>query len=42
LFFGKGFGDLPDWLAWARPFAITGAIVDEQPIGTTSNALAPT
>ena len=41
LFFGKGFGDLPDWLAWARPFAITGAIVDEQPIGTTSNALAP-
>ena len=35
------FGDLPDWLAWARPFAITGAIVDEQPIGTTSNALAP-
>jgi hypothetical protein len=19
IFFGKGFGDLPDWLAWARP-----------------------
>jgi hypothetical protein len=40
LFFGKGFGDLPDWLAWARPFAITGAIVDQLPIGTTGNALA--
>jgi len=41
LFFGKGFGDLPNWLAWARPFAITGAIVDELPIGPTGNALAP-
>jgi hypothetical protein len=41
LFFGKGFGDLPVWLAWARPFAITGAIVDELPIGTTGSALAP-
>ena len=41
LFFGKGFGDLPDWLAWARPLVITGAIVDELPIGTTGNTLAP-
>lgn len=41
LFFGKGFGDLPDWLAWARPFAVTGAIVDEVPLGTGSSALAP-
>ena len=23
LFFGKGFGDLPDWLSWLRPFAVT-------------------
>jgi len=25
-YFGKGLGDLPDGLAWARPFAITGVI----------------
>jgi hypothetical protein len=31
-FFGNGFGDLPDWLSWARPFAITGAIVDQLPV----------
>jgi hypothetical protein len=24
IFFGKGFGDLPDTVGWARPFAITG------------------
>jgi hypothetical protein len=24
VYFGKGFGDLPDSLSWARPFAITG------------------
>ena len=42
LFFGKGFGDLPDYLSWLRPFAVTGAIVDEVPIETTTgNALAP-
>jgi len=42
LFFGKGFGDLPDSFAWLRPFAVTGAIVDEVPIETTTgNALAP-
>lgn len=41
LFFGKGFGDLPDWLAWARPFAITGAIVDELPIGPAGPAPVP-
>jgi hypothetical protein len=41
LFFGKGFGDLPAWLSWARPFAITGAIVDEHPFGSASAALAP-
>ena len=39
VFFGKGFGDLPDGLAWLRPFAITGAFVDELPFGTTTTAL---
>jgi hypothetical protein len=41
VFFGKGFGDLPDWLGWLRPFAVTGAFVDELPFGTTTTALAP-
>jgi len=39
VFFGKGFGDLPDWLSWARPFAITGAIVDALPVGPSGKAL---
>ena len=39
VFFGKGFGDLPDGLAWLRPFAITGAFVDELPFGSTTTAL---
>src|SRR4030095_12930534 len=26
LFFGKGFGDLPDTLSWMRPIAVTGQI----------------
>ena len=29
--FGKGFGDLPDELAWLRPFVITGAFAVEFP-----------
>jgi hypothetical protein len=41
LFFGKGFGDLPDWLSWLRPFAVTATIVDEIPLGTAGAALAP-
>ena len=41
IFFGKGFGDLPEWLAWARPLAVTGAIVDAAPMGPTGKALAP-
>jgi hypothetical protein len=41
VFFGRGFGDLPDWLSWYRPFAVTGAIVDEHPLETTATALAP-
>ena len=40
VFFGKGFGDLPDGLAWLRPFAITGAFVDELPFGATTTALS--
>ena len=28
VFWGKGFGDLPDGLAWLRPFAVTGAFVE--------------
>jgi hypothetical protein len=27
IFFGKGFGDLPDSLAWLRPFGVTGGFV---------------
>ena len=41
IFFGKGFGDLPASLSWLRPFAITGAIVDEIPLGTVGRALSP-
>jgi hypothetical protein len=36
IFFGKGLGDLPDRLAWLRPFAITGAITGELPTTSTS------
>ncbi len=36
LFFGKGFGDLPDNLSWLRPFGVTGAIVLEHPTGSVS------
>jgi hypothetical protein len=39
VFFGEGFGDLPDCLAWLRPFAITGAFVDELLFGATTTAL---
>ena len=31
IFFGKGFGDLPDGLAWLRPFGITGAVTLDHP-----------
>jgi hypothetical protein len=34
--FGKGFGDLPDGLAWLRPFGITGSIAMELPTRATS------
>jgi hypothetical protein len=41
IFFGKGLGDLPDQLAWLRPFGLTGAIVAEHPLRATSTNLAP-
>lgn len=31
IFFGKGFGDLPDGLAWLRPFAVAGAVTADFP-----------
>ena len=38
IFFGKGLGDLPDSLAWVRPFGITGAVTLEHPMtGTAVN-----
>jgi hypothetical protein len=33
IFFGHGFGDLPESLTWLRPFGITGAVVLEHPTG---------
>jgi len=39
LFFGKGFGDLPDSLSWLRPFGIAGAVVLEHPTGSVSTNL---
>jgi hypothetical protein len=41
IFFGKGFGDVPDSLAWLRPFAITGAIAAELPTSSTSTNFGP-
>jgi hypothetical protein len=38
IFFGKGFGDLPDSLAWLRPFAITGAAVMKFPTKASTTA----
>ena len=35
-FFGKGFGDLPDGLAWLRPFGITGAVTLDHPMTGSS------
>jgi len=36
IFFGKGFGDLPDSLSWLRPFGITGAVSLEHPMSGTA------
>jgi len=37
LFFGKGFGDLPDGLAWLRPLAVTGVLEYEIPDRRTAD-----
>ena len=39
VFFGKGFGDLPDSVSWLQPFGITGALVLEHPTGSISSNL---
>jgi hypothetical protein len=39
IFFGKGFGDLPNSFSWLRPFAITGAVTLEHPMAGTSTNL---
>jgi hypothetical protein len=36
IFFGKGFGDLPDGFSWLRPLAITGAVTLEHPMAGSS------
>ena len=36
IFFGKGFGDAPDSLAWLRPFGVTGAVTLEHPMTGSS------
>jgi hypothetical protein len=36
LFFGKGFGDLPECVSWLRPFAVTGAVSVEHPLAASS------
>ena len=42
IFFGKGFGDLPDSLSWLRPFAVTGAVTLEHPMAGSSTILGLT
>jgi hypothetical protein len=38
VFFGKGFGDFPDGLAWLRPFAVAGALTLDLPTrGSSTN-----
>ena len=39
LYFGKGFGDLPSALSYARPFAITGTIGEDLPTSAEPNNL---
>ena len=34
--FGKGFGDLPPWLPWLRPFAVTGNLSIDLPTRVNS------
>jgi hypothetical protein len=39
IYFGKGFGDLPDTLTYAKPFAITGTLGEEFPTSADPNNL---
>src|SRR5271170_434876 len=39
IYFGKGFGDLPDALEYARPFAITGTLGEDLPASAEPNNL---
>ena len=39
IYFGKGFGDLPDVLEYARPFALTGTLGEDLPTGAEPNNL---
>src|SRR5271170_5351856 len=39
IYFGKGFGDLPATLEYARPFAITGTIGEDLPTSAEPNNL---
>jgi hypothetical protein len=39
IYFGKAFGDLPDSLAYAKPFAITGTLGEDLPTSAEPNAL---
>lgn len=39
LFFGKGFGDLPEQWSWLRPFGVAGGLLAELPMHRHSSAL---
>lgn len=39
IYFGKGLGDLPDALKYARPFAITGTLGEDLPVSADPNSL---
>jgi hypothetical protein len=41
IFFGKGFGDLPNSLSWLRPLAITGAVTLEHPMSGRRQTSVP-
>ena len=41
IFFGKGLGDLPDSMRWARPFAVTGQIGYAFPNSRTTSTIDP-
>jgi hypothetical protein len=41
LYFGRGFGDLPERAGWARPFALTGSIAYAVPTKAHADGQAP-